>query len=181
MNIYKCKKKCCKVKIKQYKSKPYRQRRPNRRKAGVFIYDPKEQSVLLVQSRGSLWGCPKGTLNTGEKPIKGAIREVMEETGIDLCDEWFTDYINIKNRVIYYYLEMNFRNVEIQTHLKDNDANGVTWIKISCLEEFIRDGNMVLSHYTKIVFKKFINKLFPKSNFKKVTYNNGKKIYIDIL
>jgi 8-oxo-dGTP pyrophosphatase MutT (NUDIX family) len=176
MEIYKCDKRCCTIKVYSYKKKLYRHRRPNYLKAGVFIYDPCTNRVLLVQSRGSLWGCPKGTLNIGESPIKGAVREVMEETGIDLSGVTFIDLINIKNRSIYYYLEMKVCDVEIQICNSDeiNDANGISWIKLDCLEKFILDGNIVLSHYTKIVFKKFLNKVFQKSEYKKITYKKNK-------
>lgn len=176
MEIYKCSNNCCTVKIKQYDNKvSYRPRRPNYRKAGVFIYDPTEKRVLLVQSRGSLWGCPKGTLNIGESPLKGAKREVKEETGIDLSRAWFTTYMKIKDRAVYYYLEMKKCDVEIQTHIQDNDANGITWIKMDCLEDFIVNGSIVLNHYARIVFKRFLGKIFPKSEWVKVKNKNKNK------
>lgn len=164
MQTYYCRDGCCPVKIKTYKPTPrYFDRKY--KKAGVFIYDPKEDRVLLVQSRGHLWGPPKGTLNIGEEEIHCAVREVNEETGINISSDDFIKYVRIRNRAIYYYLEMDTRDLNVQDSITDNDANGITWIKTDCLENAIKDGNIVLNHYAKIAFYKLKNKIFPKSNW----------------
>ena len=172
LQTYYCDKKCCKIYIQYYSNKrsytkPFR----NYRKAGVFIFDPKEDRVLLVQSRGHLFGPPKGSLNIGEIDIDCAVREVKEETGIDVNPNDFLRAINIKNNATYYYMEMGMCDNEL--YLKnqifngdsDNDANGITWIKMGCLENAILSGNIVLNHYAKIVFYKLFGKVFPKSNW----------------
>ena len=167
MQTYYCRDGCCVVQTNTYKSvKRFYNR--NYRKAGVFIYDPKEKRVLLVQSRGHLWGPPKGSLNIDEKEIDCAIREVKEETGLNISNYNFSHCINIRNRAVYYYVEMNTCAINVQDDMEDNDANGITWIKVSCLENAIIDGNMVLNHYAKIVFWKFLNKTFPKSTWTKI-------------
>lgn len=168
MEHYTCKQGCCIIQISE-DSKPYN--KPFRRgycpKAGVFIYDPAQNRVLLVQSRGHLWGPPKGTLelDKNETTSDCAVREVKEETGLDVKPEDFTQAVNVKNRAIYYYLERNTEPVKIQTHIEDNDVNGITWIKIQCLEDCISSGNIILNQHCKIVFRKFLKKEFPKSDF----------------
>lgn len=152
---------CCVIKINKYQeTKRFFNR--NYRKAGVFIYDPKQDRVLLVQSRGHLWGPPKGSLNIGEQDIKCAVREVKEETGLDISYNDFTKYVKIKNRIIYY-LEMDTCEIHVQNNIIDNDANGITWIKIKCLEDAIQDGTIILNNYAKIAFQKLMQKTFPKS------------------
>lgn len=174
MQTYHCRDGCCLVKIKTYRpTRRYFHR--NYRKAGVFIYDPKEDRVLLVQSRGHLWGPPKGSLNIGEKERHCAVREVKEETGLDISYDDFTRVVKIKNRAIYYYLEMDTCYLTVQDSIEDNDANGITWIKMRCLENAIVDGNIVLNHYAKIVFNKLMKKVFPKSNWIKVSSKRKKK------
>lgn len=167
MQTYYCKEGCCQIKIKSYK---YKKMYFNRhyRKAGVFIYDPKESRVLLVQSRGHLWGPPKGSLNIEENSIEGAIREVKEETGLIISSDDFTKFIKIRNNSVYYYLEMLKTDIKVQDNIKDNDANGITWIKIKCLENAIEEGYIILNHYAKIVFWKFMKKTFPKSNWVRI-------------
>ena len=68
MKLFKCSKKCCQIKIYPYDIKPelMKKTKKKKRKAGVFVYDPKTDKVLLVQSRGNLWGPPKGTIKYGE-------------------------------------------------------------------------------------------------------------------
>ena len=174
MQTYYCREGCCHIKIKTYNPrKRYFHR--NYRKAGVFIYDPKEEKVLLVQSRGHLWGPPKGSLNIGEKDRQCAVREVKEETGLSISCDDFTIATKIRNRAIYYYLEMDTCDIKIQDGMEDNDANGITWIKVSCLEDAIVDGNIVLNQYAKIIFWKFLNKTFPKSNWIRVCNKKRKK------
>ena len=104
LQTYYCKSGCCKIYIQYYlNKKSYVKPRGNYRKAGVFIYDPKEDRILLVQSRGHLFGPPKGSLNIGENDIDGAVREVKEETGIDVNPRDFLKIVRIKNNAIYYY------------------------------------------------------------------------------
>ena len=164
MKTYYCRDGCCPVKIKTYRPTP-RYFNRNYRKAGVFIYDPQKDRVLLVQSRGHLWGPPKGTLNIGEQERHCAVREVKEETGLDISSDDFTKAVKIRNRAIYYYLEMDTCDIEVQEGMEDNDANGITWIKMDCLENAINDGNIVLNHYAKIAFHKLMDRKFPKSNW----------------
>ena len=163
-----CRDKCCKIFIKEYQPIP-RYFNRNYRKAGVFIYDPKEDRVLLVQSRGHLFGPPKGSLNIGEQERQCAVREVKEETGLTISSDDFTKAVKIKNRAIYYYLEMDTCDIYVQDsklhNINDNDANGITWIKMKCLEHAISDGNIVLNHYAKIIFRVLMKKTFPKSNW----------------
>jgi ADP-ribose pyrophosphatase YjhB (NUDIX family) len=168
---YNCLKGCCTIKIADYQPNSIpKKRKGNCRKAGVFIYDPNEDRVLLVQSRGLLWGSPKGTLemDIDETSLQCAIREVKEETGLTVSAEDFSRVIRIKNRALYYYSEMKTQEVFIQKNYDDNDANGITWIKVDCLEQCIEAGMISLNQHSRLVFKKFMDKTFPKVEFTKV-------------
>ena len=83
MNYY-CFNKCCIYKIipykKQIQNNYQKQVDLKIKKAGVFIYDNSSKKILLVQSRGQMWGCPKGSIKDNEEPLECAIREVKEET-----------------------------------------------------------------------------------------------------
>lgn len=48
--------------------------------AGGIVKNEKEQ-LLFIERKG-IWDLPKGKLNKFEKPKRGAVREVSEETGI---------------------------------------------------------------------------------------------------
>lgn len=174
MQKYNCKKGCCQIQVKPYAHQ--KSFNCSYRKAGVFIYDPKQEKVLLVQSRGHLWGPPKGTLKFEEQDRNCAIREVKEETGLDISYNDFTKAMKISKRAIFYYIEMDACDIKVQDSIENNDANGITWIKISCLEQCIINGNIVLNHYAKLVFSYFLNKVFPKSAWVKVCNKRKKKI-----
>lgn len=162
---------CCTIEMKDLS---YPIKKPKRiinnriiKKAGVFIYDPTEERVVLVQSRGQLWGVPKGTIENETIP-ECAIRELKEETGIDMKVDDFIRATKIKNRAIYYYTEMKTIPIHIPNNLEDNDSTGLTWIKINCLKKLLNGGQIILNNHTKEVFKKFLGIILPKAEFIKV-------------
>ena len=171
MTKYKCENGCCMIKISPYTHNLFQKTVHSHNKAGVFIYDPNTDKVLIVQSRGQLWGPPKGTLEIGETDRVCAIREVKEETGLDISDKDFTRAITINNRATYYYLERPECEVQVQDHIHNNDVNGIGWIKLDCLEKCVQNGNIVLSKHCIKVFQKFMNKTFQPSEYTTVISN----------
>lgn len=166
MNVVNCENGCCTLKWVEYSApkKEFFCTGRGRNKAGVFIYDPKEDKVLIVQSRGNLWGSAKGTFNEGETEIECAIREVKEETGLDVKLENFTRVLTIGNTSTYFYMEMNMCEVNVQTHIIGNDVNGIGWIKPDCLIKCMENGNVVLNQHFCIIFSKFLLKPISKSS-----------------
>jgi 8-oxo-dGTP pyrophosphatase MutT (NUDIX family) len=158
-NIFTCPKGCCVVKIRKYTKQrnPFYKIRRKGRKAGAFIYDPKTNKVLLVQSRGHLWGPPKGTLNYAETESNCAIREVKEETGLSILTEDFKNSTAIKSRAMYFYVEKDECDVKVQSYITDNDANGISWIKVDCLQECIERGNISVTQHCRVLFRRFMN------------------------
>jgi len=159
---YTCNGGCCQIETTARSVSLFQQ--PRRRgscyKAGVFIYDPKEDRVLLVQSRGLFWGAPKGTVENTETFLQCAIREVKEETGLQLLVSNLTRAIKIKNRALYYYAELPSDKISVSNETEDNDADGITWIKVDCLQECVESGKMVLNQHCRILLKRFLNKTF---------------------
>jgi 8-oxo-dGTP pyrophosphatase MutT (NUDIX family) len=175
METFKCKKGCC-----QIKSKPYVVSTGNcicrKRKAGVFIYNPENNKVLIVQSKGKLWGLPKGTLQYGETERECAIREVNEETGLQINDTDFSKAVKIGNSAVYFYIERDECELEIQDHIYNNDVNALGWIKPDCLEQCIVDGHIILNQHCRIVFNRFMNRTFSHSSFTLVNRHRKSEI-----
>lgn len=164
-NSFNCSNHCC-----TYKITPYKQIKWNNGdgwksttgkivKAGCFIVDPYTHKILLVQSRGQLWGPPKGTIQENESIEHCALREVMEETGIKLKNDQFIGQPTIvKNKAMYYTVELNEDNIEPQNHILDNDANGIGWFNIDCLDSLIKEQKIAINQHSKILIKKFFGK-----------------------
>jgi ADP-ribose pyrophosphatase YjhB (NUDIX family) len=170
MYKFMCPDKCCEIDIYPSNIVKNTNYKKSKRKAGVFIYDPIKNKVLLVQSRGNLWGPPKGTIKYGETERECAIRELEEETGIQIGRDCFTKAYNIHYKSYYYYLERDKCDVSFDECLPDNDVNAVGWIKPECLQKCINEGQIVLSKHCKILFKQFLNKKIYDSNFIQVKY-----------
>jgi len=164
MSITYCDEQCCRIQREFYKHKKSFFEKDNsddfprkRQKAGIFIYDPGKKKILLVQSRGHLWGPPKGTvLDEEESSEDCAIREVKEETGLDIIKSELSKYIKIKNNATYFYLEMPECSVEVQTQIENNDANGIGWIKTDCLDKLIKDRKIMLNQHCRVVIQRFL-------------------------
>jgi len=164
INIYKCANECC-----TYKITPYKQVKWNNGdgwksntgkivKAGSFVIDPDTDKILLVQSRGQMWGPPKGTLQDDETVINCAIREVFEETGILLSQQQFLGKTLVKNKAMYYTTEVKEFDIYPQNHIQDNDANGIGWFNINCLEQLGKEQKVLINQHCKILLKKFFGK-----------------------
>jgi 8-oxo-dGTP pyrophosphatase MutT (NUDIX family) len=126
-------------------------------KAGVLLYDESRGSVLLVQSRGNLWGIPKGTLELNETFPEAAVREVFEETGIKLDGVNKSKYIKIPDQdCVYYFLNYAQCDVKIQGHIEGNDANGIGWVKLECMETLILESKIKLNKHTEFAIRKFL-------------------------
>lgn len=158
INIVVCPNGCCSLQTEPYISNPHEMPfgRRNRNKAGIFIYDPLSNKILVVQSRGRLWGIPKGTAEQDEDSQNCAIREVYEETGIQVLPFMLEDQVRIKGRIVYFYAQMDETEVTIQHSIENNDANGIGWIKPECLLKAINDESMAVNSHCLILIKRFL-------------------------
>jgi hypothetical protein len=129
-------------------------------KAGIFIYSPNNNKILIVQSNGKLWGAPKGTVKKNESIIDCAIRETYEETGIKIDKNQLKISTQIKSKATYYYLEMNLKCIDEIYIPKEhiyNDVNSYALINMSCLDYFISNEIIKLNKHFIILLKRFLN------------------------
>lgn len=156
--IITCPKGCCKLTAEKFTGIVDHRRdciKYNKLKAGGILHDINNDKVLLVQSRGKLWGFPKGTKNDNETVEDCAVREIKEETGLSLHKSMLTSFTRINNgRSTFYYVEYPEVEVEVQNSIENNDANGIGWVNINCLRKMIDKKILQMNRQSKIAFKR---------------------------
>lgn len=155
-----CIDKCCKLIYKEFKGVVDERRdflKYKKRKGGGILYDKKENSILIVQSRGKMWGLPKGTIEQDETIEECAMREIKEETGIEVNINKNSQYLSENNkRCIFYILPFEKCGVELQYNDINNDATGIGWINLKCLQKMINSRKIKLNKQSFLIINKFL-------------------------
>jgi 8-oxo-dGTP pyrophosphatase MutT (NUDIX family) len=81
---------------------PYRDKDDSDKIAGTIVFDICE-NLLIIKQRCGTWSLPKGAIKIDECPLTGALRETMEEAGIDLSRFIPIKYMNIYGNRFYLY------------------------------------------------------------------------------
>lgn len=136
--LLKCGEKCNCVlrKIKQYRSNTILDwSAKNPQKGGVILQDGMGKH-LVIQSRGRLWGVPKGSIKIGESVEQCAIRELKEETGLERSLTDLTHQIRV-DKSIYYYSTYKLQKDERQVAWNmESDATGGGWCTTQCMKKW---------------------------------------------
>ena len=116
----------------------------------VFRNNGDGAEVILCGKRKPrrLWALPKGTPETGETREQTALREVNEETGlqvrtqcfIDSIQYWFVrpnDGVRCHKTVLYYLMD----SVGGDTSLHDNEFDEVRWFSVEDALKTMSYGN----------------------------------------
>lgn len=148
-----CQNGCCFVLTREYRHITQQYNRIKREKAGVFMYDPNANKILLVQSRGTKWGPPKGTMEIIDRSVvECAIRETEEETGLEINPKDFIAECRI-DRATYFLLHKAMCDITLPTEM-GNDASGIGWVSPECIHTMKLDLN---SHCKKLL-SRFVKK-----------------------
>lgn len=113
--------------------------------AVIFHRGNDSTKVLLVKNHnGKYWSFPKGHVEKGETEHETAIREIKEETGLDVIiyDNYrqISDYIpfgNIKKRVVFFLAESKTDKV----HIQHDEIDTYTWVTFHDAEKMCRYNN----------------------------------------
>ena len=126
--------------------------------AGVAILNQKMNKIFLVKGRGSdggCWGFPKGKQAFQESLDRTAIREVMEETGIDLSGRLtkHTPYIEQKiprrDRSFRLYLLIGVDESEGKAFQPSFEISRAEWVPIT------KNSYMHSSIFSKNIYQPF--------------------------
>ena len=119
---------------------------------GAYIIDDKK--VLLIKHKnGGHWDCPKGHMEIGETKSQTAIREVLEETGLEIKivseKEYIVSYMpntQTKKTVIFFEAE----KVGGKLKKQESEVIDIKWVS---LEDAI---NIITFEENKKAFKSFL-------------------------
>ncbi|KAH7313289.1 Dcp2, box A domain-containing protein [Stachybotrys elegans] len=117
---------------------------------GAILLNQEMDSAVLVKAwkKGASWSFPRGKINKDEDDLDCAVREVWEETGLDLRTaglvptEAKPKYIEIpiKQQQLRLYI---FRNVPMDTNFQPQtrkEISKIQWYKLSELPSFRKKG-----------------------------------------
>ncbi len=87
------------------------------------------------KTEGNLWGIPGGKLEKEESPMSGVVREVLEETTIQLKPEHVKYFGKVYIRYphidfIYHMFEHNFENFPKSVTIDENEHSEYRWITL---------------------------------------------------
>lgn len=141
----------CNFLVKQYNSpNTHLDNSIRKYKSGVILHNTNSNKVLIVQSRGHMWGFPKGSFELGENFKTCAIRELREETGVIIGIDKLVNEYRLSNFVMYYYVKVDFELDDIKLQEDEyNDANGICWVKLECLEDLMINGKLNLNYHAR--------------------------------
>ncbi len=120
--------------------------------AGLIIYRKTLQGIkyLIMYHGGGYWNFPKGKLETSEKGMDAAFREVKEETGLSkndlylrsqfrLTDKYifFRHYERIFKIVIFYLVQTSKREITIS-----HEHDGYAWFTYKEAMKVLRFQNI---------------------------------------
>lgn len=125
------------------------------KRAGTLLLDEKRKKILLVQTYGSLWGPPKGTLEDNETFINCALRETREETGIPVSFHEMQLVQKIFDKKAWYYKIKadKYRNSVNLSEIAVTEITGVAWVCKECLYSMFesKQTNSHLNHLINYV------------------------------
>ena len=124
-------------------NRPYTKRVDEVSAGGLVISQDRTQGLLIgrIDQKDAararlLWSLPKGHIETGETPEQAAIREVMEETGIEsaierelgIIDFWFMAGGKRIHKTVHHYL---FRETGGLLAPQVSEVDEVAWFPLA--------------------------------------------------
>ncbi|MDD5527544.1 MAG: NUDIX hydrolase [Patescibacteria group bacterium] len=102
-----------------------------------------DELLILKRAPGTylekLWDIPGGTLEDGEEPEEGTIREVMEETGLNLSKAAiFYCHSNVDQKKNKQFVTLIFLGKTDQKEIKINPSehNEYAWVKLAEIKKY---------------------------------------------
>lgn len=138
-------------------------------KTSVHVWIINKKGDLLLQKRGNTakkfpnyWSNTGGTVQAGETPIAGALREIKEELGLDIKKDELKYIATYKRLIDYaevYLLEKDINLNEIT--MQEDEVQDVRYASLKEFEEMINKGEGVESSlpFLKNYFKENLKEI----------------------
>ena len=124
--------------------------------AVIFYQQGKKREYLLLNYLGGHWDFPKGHIEFNETPIKTALREIKEETNLDVkiikgFERKITYSFKHRNEfiikdVIFYLAQAKSKNVKIS-----QEHNGYVWLPYKKAIELVTFNKDILKSAEKFL------------------------------
>ncbi|MBQ5782473.1 MAG: NUDIX domain-containing protein [Oscillospiraceae bacterium] len=96
-----------------------------------YLKDNKEQVLLIKHSNSGHWSFPKGHVEAGETEVQTAVREIKEETGVDVdIDTRFREVVTyspkkdvIKDVIYFFAVAKGY-----ETQKQESEVSEVRWV-----------------------------------------------------
>lgn len=106
----------------------------------VIIYD---KHILLVHQQNGLWGFPKGHVEPRETEEQTTIREVKEETGLDIIVNpnerhqfcYYIQQFEIHKTVVLFTAQLSY--IPQQVTLQPEEIKEVEWVPFAKVEKLL--------------------------------------------
>lgn len=101
--------------------------------AGVVTFRPGKQVLLVHRPKYDDWSFPKGKLDRGEHPTAGAVREVLEETGLQvrltrpLSGQRYPVAQGMK--IVRYWTGRVVGSDDVTGYQPNHEIDGVAWVE----------------------------------------------------
>jgi len=108
----------------------------------AVVFDDRDRVLLVRRSDNGRWALTTGCLEPGEQPAAGALREVMEETGVVAVVERLVsvealDLSKAPNGDLVHWLNLGFRCrfVRGDARVNDDESVQVGWFDVDSVPE----------------------------------------------
>jgi 8-oxo-dGTP pyrophosphatase MutT (NUDIX family) len=130
-------------------------------RSGSIIIDRHTKKILIIQSYKRFWGLPKGHVEENESLEECAIRETQEETGIELRTQDLLRSFSIYNGDgVYFLVDGSNLEYDLENLTSKNEITGITWICLSCLEQFTRTQDMLINSHLRALLPTIRKELY---------------------
>ena len=112
---------------------------------GVAVFNPAGQVLLVQRGRppgAGRWGLPGGLVELGERLVDAAVREVREETGVeialgDLVAAFEPIHRDAEQRIEYHYVVLDYwASYRTGDARAQDDAAAVAWVAPTELDRY---------------------------------------------